>query len=239
MYSNIIDETTQENIPLRFRTIQGIVYFIFSLFPTTSPYRVETVTLPRHYQDQAGDSPRCKGFALVTLSHMSDVELLLKAWPWERHSTPKQRDLEGEKSEAAKYGFRTLSKRRWDQLQEEYLTYKQRLLEEIDNVPPKGPSDLPILQGHGSGDVPPLDMSVAYPPGCLIFVKNVHPETNKTTLRTLFSAAFKDLDGADKEGLDYVDFTKGLDSVSSPPTPPLIPHSLLLFFVFQNSATSV
>lgn len=58
-----------------------------------------------------------------------------------------------------------------------------------------------------------------YPLGCLLFVRNVHPETNKTTLKTLFSSGLT-AGGAEggvlPEGIDYVDFNKGMDSVRRP-----------------------
>jgi hypothetical protein len=58
------------------------------------------------------------------------------------------------------------------------------------------------------GAEPGLDPNAPYPPNCLLFVRNVHTGTNKTTLRTLFE---RFLDG---EGVDYVDYVKGGDSVS-------------------------
>ena len=68
-----------------------------------------------------------------------------------------------------------------------------------------------------SVDTPGIHFNSAYPPGCLVFVRNVHPETNKTTLRALFLHAMgptgievgKKVD----EGLDYLDYTKGMDCV--------------------------
>ena len=54
-----------------------------------------------------------------------------------------------------------------------------------------------------------------YPPDCLVFVRNLHPDTNKTTLKVLFSQAFPSGD-REKGLIDYVDFTKGLDTVRSP-----------------------
>ena len=60
----------------------------------------------------------------------------------------------------------------------------------------------------------------AYPPGCLMFVRNVHPDTNKTTLRSLFLHAWESgvesrLGGGNKDddGIDYLDYTKGMDCV--------------------------
>ena len=62
---------------------------------------------------------------------------------------------------------------------------------------------------------PVIDQWSPYPYGCLLFAKNVHPETNKTTLRALFSQAFKAASCLDNTGdaLDYVDFNKGMDTV--------------------------
>ncbi|KAF8484415.1 hypothetical protein JB92DRAFT_1567718 [Gautieria morchelliformis] len=48
-----------------------------------------------------------------------------------------------------------------------------------------------------------------FPQNCLVFVRNIHPDTNKTTLRTLFSASL----ASSKRSVDYVDFTKGIDTV--------------------------
>lgn len=50
----------------------------------------------------------------------------------------------------------------------------------------------------------------SYPSDCLVFVKNIHPETNKTVLRTLFNCALD----TDVEAIDYVDFVKGMVTVS-------------------------
>lgn len=59
-----------------------------------------------------------------------------------------------------------------------------------------------------------------YPSGCLVFVRNLHPETNKTTLRTFFSQAWNEDSRSVEQGsasaggdpaLDYLDYTKGMD----------------------------
>ena len=60
--------------------------------------------------------------------------------------------------------------------------------------------------------VSPADIvpSLHYPVGCLVFVKNLNPDTNKAVVRSLLASAFP----ADSSGyIDYVDYTKGLDSV--------------------------
>ena len=63
-------------------------------------------------------------------------------------------------------------------------------------------------------DTAGIHSNSTYPPGCLVFVRNVHPETNKTTLRSLFLHA-KGPTGIEvgDDGLDYLDYTKGMDCV--------------------------
>lgn len=195
---------------------------------------IEAVTLPPHHQDQPGDPPKCKGFALVTLSNTLDIDYFFNEWPWEQDYGD-GKALDGEitdiRVDARKYGFRLLLKSRWESLQAEYLAYRRTLLDEIaafeDNLAHQSQAETHSAQQYRyerpqaqptrpegpqeSADPSVLDPSSPYPPNCLIFVRNIHPETNKTTLRSLFSAAFKDTDLGD--GLDYVDFNKGMDSV--------------------------
>lgn len=54
-----------------------------------------------------------------------------------------------------------------------------------------------------------------FPQGCLVFVQNVHPQTNKTTLRKLLGRAFEShgSDSGQDDVVDYVDFSKGLEDV--------------------------
>jgi xRRM domain len=55
-----------------------------------------------------------------------------------------------------------------------------------------------------------ISTDARYPVGCLIFVKNLKPDTNKTVLRSLLASPFP----AESPGcIDYVDYTKGPDSV--------------------------
>jgi xRRM domain len=202
--------------------------------------RIQGITLPPHHQDKPGDHPTCKGFALVTLQNPSDLNFLLHRWPWDRIAQTKTDSVAEfpDALEASKFGFRTLPKMRWDELREEYLAYRQQLVEEINafedaealiHVPPTSsaaaarkspaalvpsPRDVSPVDLH---DAPTIDASSPYPANSLIFVRNVHPETNKTTLRKLFSAAFVVplANGlVQGDGVDYVDYNKGMDSVS-------------------------
>ena len=96
---------------------------------------------------------------------------------------------------------------------------KHIYLERQKEMLPKRP--LPTERGSGlSGHQPvPLEVTAShetvspafrYPTGCLVFVKNLNPDTNKTVLRSLLASPFS----AGSSGcIDYVDYTKGLDSV--------------------------
>ncbi|OBZ70321.1 hypothetical protein A0H81_09605 [Grifola frondosa] len=210
-----------ENIPLQYRTIPGIFLFTTKLLSKgQSALPVQKILLPPHHHDHPGDHPKCKGFALVTLARTQDAERLLEQWPWDvwRSIPPLECDS-STAEDAVKFGFRTLSKSRWDVLKEEYLAYRHKLLaiitqEEVeqqlaateDSTDVRRSPPPPTLP---AAEVSVLDASAPFPPGCLVFVRNIHPDTNKTTLRTLFSAhAF----GSGASGLDYVDFNKGMET---------------------------
>ncbi|KAG6369480.1 hypothetical protein JVT61DRAFT_14372 [Boletus reticuloceps] len=195
--------------------------------------RVQCITFPPHYLDKPGDTPKCKGYALVTFSTKPDVEAVLRAWSWRRRVPVPGNDNDNDDAnaspvvkEALKYGLRTISKARWDALNDEYLSYKQSLVEEVARAetaiqrPGQGapednkPDALPHPKSQMQTKTTP---SSPYPFDCLVFVRNVHSGTNKTTLKSLFGQAFQDQDQDGTRptptmGLDYVDFTKGMDT---------------------------
>lgn len=241
-YHKYLPTFTQENIPPQYRTIPGIARFTLSLLSTNhSPThvhrtRIQGIFLPPHHQDQPGDHPKCKGFALVTLQYPSDINFLLHRWPWDRSLNATQAtDGLGafpDALEASKFGFRTLPKTRWDELRDEYLAYRKRLVQEINafedaealiHAPSASLAARKSLPAPPSRDVsevndaPLVDLSSPYPINSLIFVRNVHIETNKTTLRKLFATAFVMplKNGVVRsDGIDYVDYNKGMDTVS-------------------------
>ena len=252
----------KENIPPSIRSIIGISKLLRSLLPndrsssSTGDYRfIQNIYFLPHYQDPPSAQPKCKGFALLTLSDPSVASHLLASFPY-HHRTPANKDgatvpadhdnhddeASPEELEARKAGFRTLSKERWEALQSEYVEYRDALLHRIatssssSTAPattvPNPPSPSPDKNENNvpeSADVapsrdhqaPPSTTSQLtpsrYPPGCVIFVRHVPTDTNKTALRARFSALLAD-DGNDNDNrataaLDYVDYTKGLDSV--------------------------
>jgi len=256
----------KENIPPSFRSILGISKLLRSLLAKDDYRFIQSIYFPPHYQDPPDAQPKCKGFALLTLSEPSAASHLLAYFPY--HRTPANEgsatipvdhndddQASPEELEARKAGFRTLSKERWEALQSEYVQYRDALLHRIATsssftapsapatVPnPPSPSPEPVGAPAGKATAsqdhhvpsttsqppPPLTPSRHdYPPGCVIFVRHVPTDTNKTALRARFSALLAD-DSTDNDStataaLNYVDYTKGLDSVRLL-APPLLPH---------------
>ena len=252
----------KENIPPSFRSIVGISKLLRSLLAKDDYRFIQSIYFPPHYQDPPDAQPKCKGFALLTLSEPSVTSHLLAYFPYHRtpvnkHSptVPADGDDHDEASpeelEARKAGFRMLSKERWEALQSEYVQYRDALLHRIatssSSTAPPAPATVPnpsspesvvtpaskarASQDHQvpstttSQPPPPLTPSRHdYPPGCVIFVRHVPTDTNKTALRARFSALLADAgtdnDSTTTAALDYVDYTKGLDSVRHP----LLPH---------------
>lgn len=190
------------------------------------------MTLPPHYLDCPGDIPRCRGYALVTFSTTEQRNAILEQWPWRRRFATKINEQDvghtSEIKDALMFGFRTISKARWDELNEVYLTYRQSLMDKVveaDSSTSHGPDVARGLDGltqpkddsvtcSPSAETPAVPQTIStspYPFGCLVFVRNTHPDTNKTTLKALFAKAFEAQ--GQSNGLDYVDFSKGMDSV--------------------------
>ncbi|KAH6914358.1 hypothetical protein BKA70DRAFT_1261174 [Coprinopsis sp. MPI-PUGE-AT-0042] len=233
-----------EHVPPEYKTTPSLVRFLSALLPEShDPHpcrRIQSVTLPAHHQDASARTPSFKGFAFVTFHNLQDVAHVLTSHPWntpEEFQPSKGSDTPAEK--AVKVGFRALKKADWETLREEYLAYRQSLIQTItdfqDNVEqptaikaPAAALEYGIREQTRMPDVhqPPATLSEPpegssseitlaspYPYGCLVFVKNIHTETNKTTLKAIFGRV---LDSSNptgpNAGLDYVDFTKGMDS---------------------------
>ncbi|KAJ3510064.1 hypothetical protein NLJ89_g4883 [Agrocybe chaxingu] len=282
-----------ENIPIQHRSLPGIVRLVVALLSAPSDTlcarlaRLQHISFPPHHKDRPGDIPVCKGFASVTLSHKTDVERLLKDWPWDttpealptpKEQTPMEIDddqSEAERKAARQFGLRAISKARWEALKAEYLLYRQQLVGELNqfqdaaneaaqrhgssvskevtntdernvdhvNFRPAITSSSEEKASESQAYYPNMPQSVIrtcqttaeehtravqvpsspsihpgsrYPSGCLVFVRNVHPETNKTTLKTFFSQAWKlvmtHTGGGSENALDYIDYTKNLDT---------------------------
>ncbi|KAJ3824021.1 hypothetical protein EV361DRAFT_353297 [Lentinula raphanica] len=170
-------------------------------------------------------------------------------------------------SEARKHGFRALPKIRWDQLKEEYLAWQRQLREQVLAEQDRQKEELASQMKEELGDeelhlkeskvdsnstsssaaLPSSQLSSSssssYPQNCLVFVRNVHPGTNKTTLRSLFSKALAS-GGLQKssqpqdQNIDYVDYTKGMDTCyvrfSSPSHAPALQKHFLRHRIVQE-----
>ncbi|KAL5487587.1 hypothetical protein ACEPAI_5695 [Sanghuangporus weigelae] len=227
-----------ENLPYRARTFCSVYEFIQQLLSNgrsgeSDAFLMQSISFPRHQKDRPEAPPPTvgKGFAFIVLSSVKDVDYLLEHWPWELvDGYPEAEESKQSKviQEAMEHGFRCLQKRKWDELKEQYLALQRQLLEKTMAVGHAGPPVTMSSQVNGDKSKSPQtadrrvspqgDLAKAaelsyeppawYPKDCLVFVKNIHPETNKTTLRTLFSFAFD----KDVSHIDYVDYNKGLDS---------------------------
>ncbi|KIY43154.1 hypothetical protein FISHEDRAFT_62921 [Fistulina hepatica ATCC 64428] len=213
-----------ENIPMRYQSAAGIAQMVTSLLDAAD-LRVQHVRFLSHHWDPQGSVPKRKGFALVTLSDPQDVSALLSAYPWDSSAkrtdpAPDERGSEDSYWQAAREaGLRVLPKRWWVALNEEYQAYRARLLADAardatTHVEAHSARMSVDQNGKDEGQTqsPPassrLMLSSPFPYECLVLARNVHPDTNKTTLRKLFGHAYTDGDA----GIDYVDFIKGTDT---------------------------
>jgi len=211
--------------------------------------RVQNISFPTRHEPEPDSIPTCKGFALVTLSCLDDVEALLDAWPWDPSSATvlKQDGMENvqpglpvhenqELTSAKAFGLRICTKARWEELRAEYLLYRQRLVDEInqqqdaefarrgvreiESKPSEALETRDSQMDHlkrkrsesSTAQTHHEVFGSRFPSGCLVFVRHVHPETNRTTLRTLFSRAWEE-SSANKDVIHYIDYGKNMDSV--------------------------
>ncbi|KAK2465874.1 hypothetical protein APHAL10511_001515 [Amanita phalloides] len=251
-----------ERIPTRYRSVPSAMHLIMDLLSQSGSSfdllsRIQGVALPAHHQDKPGDPPKFKDFCLVTLVTIEDAEFLTKRWPWTRSTAASvestDKDIVSEVvRDATKFGLRTLSKTNWEHLKGEYLRYRSQLIEKInehedaqvetqtrtigkrerdvESELQRTPSAHEAAQTPSKADA--LSPDAPYPYGCLILVRNIHPETNKTTLRALFSVSKGG--GLKEDGLDYIDFNKGVDSCYLRLSTPTHTDALVSHFVGES-----
>ncbi|KAJ7143137.1 hypothetical protein C8R43DRAFT_576936 [Mycena crocata] len=204
-----------ENIPIKCKTLPGLSRFILALLPVNTTMaahnRIQGITVPPHHADAPGIEPKLKSFALIVFASAEDADALLATWPWARLQNRNENSTDA--SEAVKFGFRALPKARWDELNAQYLSYRATLLADIEDTEaaeaplPAQEHPEPVRHPAPPAAIAAPTTFTSYPQNCLIFVRNIHPETNKTTLRNFFATAIEA-----KEAIDYVDFNKGMDS---------------------------
>ncbi|CAE6422208.1 unnamed protein product [Rhizoctonia solani] len=222
-----------ERIPQSVRSIWTLYHFVSALFSSEESEQqvVQDILVPTAEPSLSTPQPgRFRGQAFVVFATYELAQKFCKRWVWNvPHGTgsDKQPELKSgdrwqrETAEAVAElcGFRSLSKSQWDKLKVEYLEHQSRILKQaprrpkVDKPPndstsiPPAPAPVPA-QVSRQAPAPrqiPDSRPPPFPPGILVFVKRLHPETNKTTLKTLLSR------GA-PNGVEYIDFQKGIDS---------------------------
>ncbi|KAF8958493.1 hypothetical protein BDZ97DRAFT_1923669 [Flammula alnicola] len=227
-----------ENIPIQYRSLTGVVKFVTALLSASSrePSYLTYNMLPFRHIIEINPAPYLH--VKVLLSLHSPVQMT--------HVGARSSDSGAQRSPQIRVPYSeqgTLG-----ELKAEYLLFRQQLVDEINefqeteqasrrqvkeggtsrqrqerldqgNIGRQQPADTP--SDVTAGGLPQIHAGSAYPSGCLVFVRKVHPETNKTTLRTLFSQAWKKsgdegqsmrATGQDGDGVDYIDYTKGMDT---------------------------
>ena len=67
-----------------------------------------------------------------------------------------------------------------------------------------------------------LEVAGAFPAACVLWVRNVHEKSGRTSLKALFGALLETLQEGSGKGVEFVDYEKGLDTVRMPlPLSPL------------------
>ena len=216
----------QEKLPTRLRTVAAVYLFVLSLLNGRKdcPFdAIQDVKLVPPSDVEVEFKRALKGFAFVTFSSKEFVKQVVDDWPWLPANRSGQwfdgthTSASPDVTDAQKCGVRVITKAQWEELRDEYLVYRTQLLNAIHEngrksgprVRPKPGMAEPSLPPSGSDGRSHSTGPRDYPRGCLMLARNINMETNKTTLRKLFSSAV----GASQDVLDYVDFNKGMDSV--------------------------
>ncbi|KAF8681412.1 hypothetical protein RHS04_02935 [Rhizoctonia solani] len=221
-----------ERVPQSIRSVWSLYHFISAFFSSEESecQVVHDILIPTAEPSLINPQPgRFRGQAFVVFATYELAQTFCKRWVWNApHGTGSDKQPEFKSGnqwnkEAAEVtaessGFRSLSKPQWDKLKAEYLEHQARILKQGPRRPKTdkrcndSTSDtaVPIPTPARPPRQAPAPRQVEsrpppFPPGILVFVKRIHPETNKTTLKNLFTR------GA-PNGVEYIDFQKGIDS---------------------------
>ncbi|KAG8889656.1 hypothetical protein FRB98_003459 [Tulasnella sp. 332] len=217
-----------ENIPPPHRThTHMITQFLLSIlsFPST-PFYVEGLIFPGR-EGSEREQTKCRGFAFVVCGTVEEAEQALRLWSWDGISN---RLSAVSKESVNDVDVKTdmeivAAKARWTELKEEYFERRQQILAlnseswtrpasdrlaHVDSIPARTIA-APIIAALVTKPLAKPSVHDSFPRGCLLFVRNLHPETNKTTLKKLLNQAFGST-SSDGSELTYVDFTKGVDT---------------------------
>lgn len=148
-------------------------------------------------------------------------------------------EVEQAREAAVKAGLRALPKAEYVALEQEYLALLAAR-RPAPPAPPSRPPPPPALASAHAGRPAPFASSnntpahpappaaarappPAFPPGCLVFVRQLDPQTSKTALKdTVNALLLRGLAGSgagarEDAQASYVDWVKGGDSVRTPP----------------------
>ncbi|KAJ7878991.1 hypothetical protein B0H14DRAFT_3774968 [Mycena olivaceomarginata] len=121
------NRTVYENVPVKYKTLASFLRLILGLLApangaASNHTHVQDIPVPPHHSDAPGTEPKLRSFAST-----ADAESLLEAWSWARRKQVARMDeFPSIASEAVQFGFRPLSKARWDELNTEYLAYRAK-----------------------------------------------------------------------------------------------------------------
>ncbi|KIJ57234.1 hypothetical protein M422DRAFT_40734 [Sphaerobolus stellatus SS14] len=215
-----------ERIPAGHRTIPSIVKYISEQLSqskkkakTIPRNAIQSISFPPHLA-QPNETPRFKGFAFVILDNPSRAKGMCQTFPWENPPADSSSDIRD-------FGTRALQKDSWEKLKDEYLAYQKYMISKsssksqiagpwkqpsakapVPEAPPEPPKEPAKVAKRAMEYIEEPEYADWFPRNCLVFIRNIHPETNKTALRALFGSRLS----SGKEAVDYVDFNKGIDS---------------------------
>ncbi|KAH8829415.1 hypothetical protein DL96DRAFT_1527105 [Flagelloscypha sp. PMI_526] len=226
-----------ENIPVQHRNILGLFNFVRSMLSSTDVH-LEAILFPANDNEYPSTKlKKCRGFAFVVLSNTSECLRLNELWPWTGVTTRVQETSLHQ--DATRFGFRTLLKTAYVEMEAQYLEHRQNLIAEIAAAEDAEFDRRLLGEGAPGGSESSLNeekitdpdgvttSNSPFPLDCLLFVRNVHPHTNKTTLRKLLTSC---LPNDSLDTIDYVDYNKGMDTCYIRVPSPKHAHDVLMSF---------
>ncbi|KAL8277611.1 hypothetical protein RQP46_010043 [Phenoliferia psychrophenolica] len=78
-----------------------------------------------------------------------------------------------------------------------------------DPAPVDGPPSPPGVELDAEEAV---DVRGAFPKGCVLWIRNIHFKSTRSSLRSLFTDVLEELEEASGKGVEFVDYDKGLDT---------------------------
>ncbi|CAO3587951.1 unnamed protein product [Absidia cylindrospora] len=152
------------------------------------------------------------GFCFVEFDDKDNVEKAVELMNMENDEK-----IPNENDTIAKLGLKVMTKNMWNKYQDEYLAHMKMTSEHIAQLwrdhndeqrsqptNRKSEPSTPPLRNTVNATKTKDDSTMVYPKNVIIFVRNIHPKSSKTTIRTLLEQS-----GA---ATAFVKHKKGLDS---------------------------